>query len=235
MLAEGFVTGQESAAAPEGFAERATDHGDVSQPESQSPPSVTEHAEGVCLVQQQLCSVLSTQCGQLSQSRTGSLHAEQAFRDHQQRSAWTIVPALPQQLLQRLKVVVGKSPEAGTAGLHPHQQGVMNQPIRQHDRVPVRQSAHSRQIGLETAGKQQHPFAFKPLGQSGFQLLVHRARAAHQARSSGSCTTAQQFRMGCSDHSRMAAQAQVVVAGQIQQSLTGISQPRLQATVLPCW
>ena len=54
MLAEGFVTGEESAAAPEGFAKRATDHGDVAHPEPQSPPSVTEHAEGVRFVQQQL-------------------------------------------------------------------------------------------------------------------------------------------------------------------------------------
>ena len=63
MFAKSFVTGQESAAATEGLAEGATDHGHVAHPVPQSPPTVTQHAEGVRFVEQQLCSVLPTQCG----------------------------------------------------------------------------------------------------------------------------------------------------------------------------
>jgi len=52
---------------------------------------------------------------------------------------------------------VGEARQAGTAGAHAHQQGVVDEPIGQ-DR-------HGGKVGLEAAGEQQHTIAAEPGGQ----------------------------------------------------------------------
>lgn len=112
---------------------------------------------------------------------------------------------------------MGEALQAGTAGAHAHQQGVVDEPIGQHQGVAFRQGRHGGEVGLEAAGKEQHPLAAEPGGQGGLQLLVDGPGAGDQAGGPGPQAAGGQFGRGGREHGGMAAQAEVVVAGQIQQ------------------
>ena len=79
-----------------------------------------------------------------------------------------------------VQVVVAKALEFGPRGPHPHQQGVVNEPIGEHQAVAIRQGADGRQIGLEAAGEEQHPCSTEPCRQGLLQLGVPRPAARYQ-------------------------------------------------------
>jgi hypothetical protein len=88
--------------------------------------------------------------------------------------------------------------------------------IGQHQGVAVGESHEGSKVGLEAAGEQQHLVTAQPLGQVPLQLPVDWSAAGHQAGGSGPQTTGGQLRSGGSDYGRMAAETEVVIAGQIQ-------------------
>lgn len=112
---------------------------------------------------------------------------------------------------------MGKALQPGAAGPHPGEQGVVDQPVGKHQAVAIGQGQHGRQVGLKAAGKQQHPLPPQPGRQGPLKGLVPRPAAAHQP--GGACSDPIEGRggLGGGNHGGMAAQAEVVVAGQIQQ------------------
>ena len=149
--------------------------------------------------------------------RTGALHREQAFAQHQQALVGPFPSGGLQPLLQGGQVVVGKALQPGAAGADPAEQGVVDQSVGQHQAVTIRQGGHRRQVRLEAAGEQQHPLASQPAGQGALQLGMHRPAAAHQAGCPGSHPFTGGGGLGRGHQAGVAAQAEIVVAGQIQQ------------------
>ena len=96
-----------------------------------------------------------------------------------------IAAGLLQAQLQRIELVVGEALQPRATGANAHQQRVMDQPIGEHKGVAIGQGLNRRQVGLEATGKQQHTLALKPCSQRGFELLMHAAPTAHQARCTG--------------------------------------------------
>ncbi len=67
-----------------------------------------------------------------------------------------------------------------SGGLNSHQQGVVNQPIRQDGAASVRQGADSGDVGLEAAWEQQHPIAAEPVGQGLLKVVMAGSAAGDQ-------------------------------------------------------
>jgi YD repeat-containing protein len=87
----------------------------------------------------------------------------------------------------------------------------------QHQAVAVCQSPHGGQVGLKAAREQQHPLPPQPAGQGLLQQGMHRPAAAYQPGSSGAHPLAGRGGLGGGHHRWVRAEAEVVVAGQIEQ------------------
>ena len=96
-----------------------------------------QHPQAMGFVHQQLCTVVGTKVRHALQIRAGAFHAEQAFCHHQWRSCCRLEPLQP--LAEILKIVVGKALQPRSAGADAGQQRVVDQPVHQHDGVPVTQ------------------------------------------------------------------------------------------------
>ena len=98
-----------------------------------------------------------SQCAHIG---AAAFHRKQAFAQHHAAAAL----ALLQAPLEVFEVVVGKALELGAAGPHAHQQGVVDAPVGQHQRVAISQQLQGGDVGLKAAGEQQHAAAPQPLG-----------------------------------------------------------------------
>ncbi len=104
----------------------------------------------------------------------------------------------------------------------------MDQPVGEHQAVAIGQGSHRSDVGLEAAGKEQHPLAPQPFSKPRLQLPVHRPAAAHQPRGPRPHPIAADGGAGGLLQARVLAQAQVIIAGQIQQR-AGLGPLRPQA------
>lgn len=170
-------------------------------------------------IQQQPSVVALAQCAESFEIRAGALHAEQAFADHKQRLAWTSGADVLQLVLQVAEVVMSETLQLTTAGLDTHQQGVMNQSIGQHSGVAISQGGHGSEVGLKATGEQQHGVPSQPVPKGLFKLLMHRTATGHQAGSGRPHSLLLDHRPGGLLHHRMAGQVEIVIAGEIGQSL----------------
>jgi len=112
---------------------------------------------------------------------------------------------------------VGEAPQSGAAGSHTGEQGMVDQPVGDHQALTVGQGHHRRQVGLEAAGEQQRPAPPQPGCQLRLQLHVHRPGAGDQAGPAGAHTIPGGGLLGGGDHRRVAAEAEVVVAGEVEE------------------
>jgi len=111
----------------------------------------------------------------------------------------------------------------------------MDEPVGDHQAVAVGQGQHRRQVGLEAAGEQQRPVSPQPGRQLRLQLHVHRPGAGDQPRGPGTHAIAGGGCLGGGNDVRVAAQAEIVVAGEVEEGgalISNISfKARLDATL----
>ncbi len=179
-VAHGAIGGEEGPAGAEGLAEGAADQAHPRQAPGQAAATGAEQPEGVGFIHQQQGAELLAGRGDAGQVGAGALHAEQAFAHHQPAPVRLAAGPALQQAAQVGEIVVAKAAQAGAAGLDPHQQGVVDQPVGDHLAVAVGQGQHRGQVGLKAAGEEQHPLAPQPLGEGRLEADVAGARAAHQ-------------------------------------------------------
>ncbi len=216
-VAEQIAAGQEGTAAAEGLAEGTAHQMHPLQPMGQAAPAGAQQAQGMGLIDQQQGRMALAKGRQRRQIGAAALHAEQALAEHHQAPLAGGGPDLGQVPLQIGQVVVGEAAQLGAGGLHPHQQGVVDQPVGEHQAMAIGQGRYRSDVGLEAAGKEQHPLAPQPGGQPRLELPVHRPAAAHQARGPRPHPIAADGGAGGLLQGRVLAQAQVVIAGQIKQ------------------
>ena len=183
----------------------------------QAAAAGAEHAEGMGLIHQQGHPVARAEGCQRGQGRRAAFHAVEAFAEHQQGGLGAGAPLAEQEALEIGRVVVGEALQPGAAGPHAGQQRMVDQAIGQHQAVAIGEGADGGQVGLEAAGEEQHPLAPQPGGQGLLQLQMHRPGAADQARGGGAEAAGLEFSRSGRQHGRVATEAQVVVAGQVQQ------------------
>ena len=205
----------------------------------QAAAAGAEHAEGMGLIHQQRHPVACAEGRQGGQGRRAAFHAVEAFAEHQQGGLGAGAPLAEQEALEIGRVVVGEALQAGAAGAHAGQQRVVDQAIGQHQAVAIGEGADGGQVGLEAAGEEQHPLAPQPGGQGLLQLQMHRTGAADQARGGGAEAAGVEFGRSGRQHGRIATEAQVVVAGQVQQGggrrRAGSSGPGVCGSFGRCW
>ena len=166
-------------------------------------------------VDQQMCAVVGTQVGHAFQVGTGAFHAEQAF-GHDQRCCRCVLQPL-QTLVEILKIVVGKSLQPCPTRADACQQRVVNQPVHQHGGVPFTQGCYGGDIGLKSTGEQQHPIPIQPGGEGRLQLQMTWSGACDESRATGPDPIGGHGFRCCCKNGGMAAEAEVVIAGQIKQ------------------
>lgn len=220
-LAHDSIGREEGTASAEGFAEGAAHQAHSRQAPGQPAAAGAKHSQGMGFVHQQQGAELLAGRGDAGQIGGGSFHAEQAFAHHQSAPARLVLGPALQQAAQVAQIVVAKAPQPGTAGLDPHQQGVVDQAVGDHLAVAVGQGQHRGQVGLKAAGEEQHPLAPKPLGQGRLELVMAWSRAAHQSRSAAAHPVALDRGHGRRLQAGVGAESEIVVAGQIEQAPNG--------------
>jgi len=211
------VARQEGPAAAKGLPEGAADQADLPNPVAQAPAPVAEDPQAVGFIQQQRGPMVGAELGHGGHIGRAALHGEQAFAEHQQPALGCVAPGPHEQRLQVRQVVVLEAPQFGATGLDAHQQRVVNQPIGEHPGVTVRQGLDGGDVGLKSTRVEQHPLAPEPVAEGLLQLRVDRPCAADEAGGPGSHADGFDGGAGGPLQGGIAAQPQVVVAGQIQQ------------------
>ena len=212
------IAGQEGAAAAEGLAEGATDQADPLQSVGQAAAARPEHPEGMGLVDDQQGAVGPAHGGNGGKIGTRALHAKEAFGEHQEAPAGILLAQVLQPPLQVGTVAVAKALQGSAAGTHTGQQGVVDQPIGQHNAVAIHQGENRRQVGLEAAGEKQHPLAAQPGCQVFLKGGMHGPATRDQTRSACPHPDGIDGGMGRRPQPGMDTEAKVIVAGQIQQA-----------------
>ena len=213
MFSELAVARQECSSTAEGFAEGAADQRDGGrEPVAQPSAPVAQNAQGMGFIHQQCRVMGGAECTDRLQVRTGSLHAEETFRHHHEGGL-----GLTQALRQVVDVVMAVADQTRPRGADPHQQGVVDQPVGNHRGVSVCQGAESGEVGLKTTRIQQHTVAVQPGADRLLQMAVAWPCARHKPGSSGAEALVPQLLFRCSHNLRVPAEAEVIVAGQIEQ------------------
>ena len=177
-VAEIGITGQEGAAAAEGFAEGPTDQSHRFDAKAEAATLRSQYPEGMGFIHQQIGPKSLAHCSQSCHIRAGALHAEQAFAEHHHGSRLPCHGLQPP--LEIRQIVVLEALQTGTAGPHAHQKRVVNQSIGQNRGVPVSQDADGSEVRLEATGKQQDAASSKPVGQVCLETRVTRPAAGDQ-------------------------------------------------------
>ena len=211
------IAGEKGPTTSKGFAKGATDHGDALQAQAKPSPLKSKDPQSMGFIQEQAGAVVPTECGQGRYVRAGALHAEQAFADHHQACVRALAATRLKLVVQSVEIVVGEALQLGSAGLHSHQQRMVDQAIGQHRGVTVGQGQDRGEVRLKSARKQKHPVALQPLGQGRLQTVMHGPAACDQPGATGTDTTALQFGLGRGDQLWVVAEPEVVIAGQIHQ------------------
>ena len=105
------------------------------------------------LIEQQGGAVFGAEGRQDRHIHTGALHREEALAQYQQPLSGSAPAGCLQLGVELGQVVVGEALQPGTAGAHPGEQGVVDQPVGQHQAVAIGQGPYRRQVCLKAAGK----------------------------------------------------------------------------------
>ena len=120
---------------------------------------------------------------------------------------------------------MGKAPQLGRAEARRFQQGGMAQAVGDNPILFFRQRGNQRLIGGKAGDKQQRARVTEPVGKFLFQRAVGLTIAAHVARSAGADAITFRPLLPGGDNAGMLAQAQVIIAGEVEPALPFALQP----------
>ena len=175
---------------------------------------IAEHAEAVGIIEQQPSAVLAAQAVQAGQVGAIAIHAEHALARHQRAAAGI----LRQQRGELVILLMGKAAErsGGKRGGFLHRSVAIF--VGQQHIVFAQEAEQHRLIGGIAAGKHKRALIAQPAGQKLLQRFVGIGVAAHQRRAAAAAAEARERLLPGGNHAFIAAQAQIIVAAEIEQA-----------------
>ena len=114
---------------------------------------------------------------------------------------------------------MGEAFQPGSARPHTNEQGMVDEPIGNNRAMAIDQCHHSSDVGLESTREKEHSVPAQPACQLFFKRNMDGAGSRHQPRAAGTQAIRAKSPGSSIQYVGMAAQSQVVIAGQVAKTV----------------